>query len=71
MATNMTNSEEMVTSAAYTTEYTQKYPLGMSEARHGAVLLHQETRPDTLRASQSSHIEMAVPSTSYLYRLPE
>jgi hypothetical protein len=34
MATNMTNSEAMVTSAApYTTESTQKYPQGMSEAR--------------------------------------
>jgi hypothetical protein len=34
MATNMTNSEAMVTSAApYTTESKQKYPQGMSEAR--------------------------------------
>ena len=34
MATNMTNSEAMVTSAApYTTESTQTYPQGMSEAR--------------------------------------
>ena len=39
MATNMTNSEAMVTSAApYTTESTQTYLQGMSEARHGAVL---------------------------------
>ena len=37
MATNMTNSEAMVTSAApYTTESKQTYPQGMSEARHGA-----------------------------------
>jgi len=34
MATSMTNSEAMVTSAApYTTESKQKYPQGMSEAR--------------------------------------
>ena len=34
MATNLTNSEAMVTSAApYTTESKQKYPQGMSEAR--------------------------------------
>ncbi len=34
MATNMTNSGAMVTSAApYTTESKQKYPQGMSEAR--------------------------------------
>src|SRR2546429_1967947 len=34
MATNMTNSEAMVTSAApYTTESKQKYPQGMGEAR--------------------------------------
>ena len=42
MATNMTNSEAMVTSAApYTTESKHKYPQGMSEARHGAVLFFQ------------------------------
>jgi len=34
MATTMTNSEAMVTSAApYTTESKQTYPQGMSEAR--------------------------------------
>jgi hypothetical protein len=42
MATNMTNIEAMVTSAApYTTESKQKYPQGMSEARHVAVLFFQ------------------------------
>jgi hypothetical protein len=42
LATNMTNSEAMVTSAApYTTESTQTYPQGLSEARHGAVHLFQ------------------------------
>jgi len=34
MATSMTNSEAMVTSAApYTTQSKQKYPQGMSKAR--------------------------------------
>jgi len=42
MATNMTNIEAMVTSAApYTTESKQTYPQGMSEARHVAVLFFQ------------------------------
>ena len=65
MATNMTNSEAMVTSAAYTTEYTQKYLLGMSEARHGAVLFLFSSRNIEERIGSEADRELTVCSSHF------
>ena len=71
LATNMTNSEAMVTSAApYTTESKQKYPQGMSEARHGAVLFFFSTKNIDERIGAFADRELIVCSSHFAMVTP-
>src|SRR5258706_13901409 len=71
MATTMTNSEALVTSAApYTTESKQTYPQGMSEARHGAVLFLFSSRNIDERIGSEADRELTVCSSHFAMGTP-